>query len=146
MPQTPLHQMYQQIAMSPLARRELDGSAIPAESAGFVTLHDAILARASGLHALEEVKDYAKGRYLLDKQASAEQRTVYLAVYLAAIAAALRWHATSITRLPVVQLAAALVWASRQDWLPDPIRRLCDPKRLIDVLTRNMARNARAAR
>lgn len=145
MPELSLLLAYQRIAMSPLARREAPPTDDQGRSWEPDTLHDAVIQPATALRGLEDVKAYAKGRYLLDKKATENDRSAYLAVYISAIAAALRWHATSITNLPLIQLVSALVWASRQDWLPTENRELCDPKRLIDALTANMVLSAKKA-
>ncbi|MGB0768216.1 MAG: hypothetical protein ACPGYV_10950 [Phycisphaeraceae bacterium] len=133
-----LETTYQRIAMAAPAWRREDGPAGRGDNADRPTLHEAVTAQTTDLRGLEDVKAYAKGHYLLNKDLGPDDRTAYLAIYLTAIAAALRWHATSITSLPVVPLASALVWASNQPWLPVESRRLCDPKRLIDALIHKM--------
>lgn len=144
MPEPSLLETYERIAMSPAVWR-VDDAAPDAEALAWrpATLHDAVSRPGTALRQLEQIKQFAKGRCLLDREAPANERTAYLAIYLAAIAAALRWHAVAITRLPMVHLASALVWASRQAWLPDTTRRLCDPKRLIDALSISLARGQR---
>lgn len=126
--------VYKRIAMSSVDWRERHPHHVSPAIAPPRTLHEAVLEDDADLHALEEVKTFAKGHYLLDKNASDEERKAYFAIYISAIASALRWHAISITHLPIVPLVSALLWVTRQDWLPAAIRQLCNPRQLLDAL------------
>ena len=126
--------VYRRIAMSPVPVRK--NTLLPGWGEDFCihSLHRSVTRPSTPLQTLCAVKAYAKGRFLLDHEADEDERGVYLAVYLTAIAGALRWHNELITTMPASSLASSLKWAARQGWLPPAARKLCDPLRLLEAV------------
>jgi len=68
---------------------------------------------------LERIKDHAKERGIIAK--SEVEREVALALYFAAIAAAILYHGTKISQHPWRDLEPSLKALSRQAWIPSDL-------------------------
>ena len=78
--------------------------------------------RATDLVALRRIKEYAKA---LGKNAkSGVERDVFLAVYFAAIAAALAYHEEHITGHLKSDMARFFAYYASADWMPNSLREL----------------------
>lgn len=108
-------------------REVLAGEAAPVAGAGPVGR--LLLDPATDLATLQTLKDY--GKAMVRRSASEAERAAGTAVYYAAIAAAVVFHATRITRHSYPHLAEGLVKLDAKPWLPQDLRDLFAKARAI---------------
>jgi hypothetical protein len=82
-----------------------------------ISIAQALLTPATTLERLITIKDEFKGRRM--RAANSNEAAVTSAIYYTAIAAALKFHQTSITGLDQAELAQAMTWVLDQPWI-DP--------------------------